>query len=95
MVTISKIGQYVIDKVRERRQELGMSQAELSTELDKTASFISGYETTKTGKHYNIEQLNELAKAFRCSPKYFRTAIVIQNSPNKPSFYLINNVIDI
>ena len=65
---ISKIDQYVIDKVRERRIELGVSQA---VYINVNRGFIGHVENIKRPQKYNITLLNEIAKALNCSIKDF------------------------
>ena len=69
--TITPIEQYVIDRVREYRLEKGMSQRELARLLDLTDGVIGKIETPKERAKYNISQLNEIAKIFKCSIKDF------------------------
>lgn len=71
MGEITRIEQYVIDKVRERRKELGISQVELAQRLNMNESFIAHVETPKRRRKYNINHLNELAKVLDCSPQSF------------------------
>ena len=68
---ISKIDQYVIDKVRERRIELGVSQAVLADYINVKRGFIGHVENIKRPQKYNITLLNEIAKALNCSIKDF------------------------
>ena len=68
---ISKIDQYVIDKVRERRIELGVSQAVLADYINVNRGFIGHVENIKRPQEYNITLLNEIAKALNCSIKDF------------------------
>lgn len=68
---ISKIDQYVIDKVRERRIELGVSQAVLADYINVNRGFIGYVENIKRPQKYNITLLNEIAKALNCSIKDF------------------------
>jgi transcriptional regulator with XRE-family HTH domain len=67
----SPIDLYVINKVRERRLELNVSQAALANELDVSLSFIGKAESNKYPTHYNIKHLNVLAKILECSPQDF------------------------
>ncbi|PWM81671.1 MAG: transcriptional regulator [Clostridium sp.] len=60
---------YVIDKVRKRREELEISQETLSYLLGYSSTFISIRESGS--KKYNLNHLNQLAKALKCSPRYF------------------------
>lgn len=68
---ISKIDQYVIDKVRERRIELGVSQAVLADYINVNRGFIGHVENIKRPQKDNITLLNEIAKALNCSIKDF------------------------
>ncbi|MFB9840856.1 helix-turn-helix domain-containing protein [Mucilaginibacter ginsenosidivorans] len=67
----SEIDNYVINKVRERRIELNMSQAALANELDVSLSFIGKAESGRYATHYNIKHLNLLAIILKCSPQDF------------------------
>lgn len=71
MQVISKIEQYVIDRVKELRLEKGISQAELARLLDVSEGFIGNIESKNYRAKYNIKLLNELAKIFKCSPQDF------------------------
>jgi transcriptional regulator with XRE-family HTH domain len=68
---MTKIEQYVIDRVREKRKEAGLSQIELSQKLNMSDSFVSHVETPNRRAKYNINHLNTLAKVFKCSPREF------------------------
>ena len=65
------IEQYVINSVRERRVELGISQKELAYLLDVSVGFIGNVENPKYRAKYNLNHLNELANILDCSPKDF------------------------
>ena len=70
----SPIQQYIIDRVREKRLAIGMSQEKLSIALDfESQGYISKIESSSGSydDHYNIDHLNEIAKIFKCSPKDF------------------------
>ncbi|MGN7721762.1 helix-turn-helix domain-containing protein [Chitinophaga sp. 22620] len=67
----SKIDQYVINKVKEKRLERNLSQAELAFELNMSVGFIGKVESSKYPSHYNIKHLNQLAKILECSPQDF------------------------
>jgi transcriptional regulator with XRE-family HTH domain len=67
MKPVSKIDRYVIKKVKERRIELGYSQAELSYQLDVSASYIGQVESDKYKTRYSLDRLNELARILKCS----------------------------
>jgi transcriptional regulator with XRE-family HTH domain len=68
---VSKIDQYVITKVREKRLEKGFTQEALADGIGKSAGFIGKIESPKYSAHYNISHLNELAKFLSCSPQDF------------------------
>ena len=67
----SLIEQYVIDQVRNKRKEKGISQRELSAMTTLSIGFIGDVESTKFRAKYNLNHLNEIAKALECSPKDF------------------------
>ncbi|HEY2722731.1 MAG TPA: helix-turn-helix transcriptional regulator [Chitinophagaceae bacterium] len=67
----SKIDQYVVSQVKERRLALKLSQADLAYELDISVGFIGKVESSNYSSHYNIRHLNDLAKILKCSPQDF------------------------
>ena len=67
----TEIDLYVIKKVKERRKELKMSQADLAFKLGVSYGFIGQVESIKYPAKYNINHLDKLASIFNCSPKYF------------------------
>jgi transcriptional regulator with XRE-family HTH domain len=67
----SKIDLYVIDRVKEKRLEKNLSQADLAYELGMSVGFIGKVESTRYATHYNIKHLNDLAKILKCSPQDF------------------------
>ncbi len=67
----TKIELYVINAVKEKRIEAGLSQKELADELDMSLGFIGDVENPKRRAKYNLNHLNELAKIFKCSPRDF------------------------
>ena len=66
MKPVSKIDRYVIAKVKEKRIAIGYSQADLSYELDLSASFVGQVESDHSKSRYNLERLNQLAHIFKC-----------------------------
>jgi transcriptional regulator with XRE-family HTH domain len=68
---LTKIEQYIIDKIKSMRKEHGFSQLELSQKLEMSDSFISHVESTSKRAKYNINHLNKIAELFNCSPKDF------------------------
>lgn len=70
-VELTPIEQYVIDKVREKRKELGLSQRDIAYQIDIDQSFLAAAESPKGRAKYNLNHINQLAKLFKCSPKDF------------------------
>jgi transcriptional regulator with XRE-family HTH domain len=68
---VSAIEQYVIDRVRERRKKLKISQEDLAVDLGYTRGFIGNVENPKYKDKYNLDHLNRIAKILECSPKDF------------------------
>lgn len=71
MGEISKIEQFVIDKVREIRMEAGVSQVKLSVDMELNAKFVGNVESSKTPDKYNLNHLNKIAEILYCSIKDF------------------------
>jgi len=67
----SKIDQYVIDQVKEKRLERNLSQADLAYELEMSVGFIGKVESSKYPTHYNLKHINHLARILKCSPQDF------------------------
>jgi transcriptional regulator with XRE-family HTH domain len=67
----SKIDEFTINKVREKRLAKNISQADLAYELGMSVGFIGKVESAKYPSHYNIKHLNALAKILECSPQDF------------------------
>lgn len=68
------IEQYIIDRVREKREEKELSQEKLAFELGfESQGYISKIESVnpKYDDSYNVNHLNEIAKILGCSPKDF------------------------
>jgi ribosome-binding protein aMBF1 (putative translation factor) len=68
---LSPIEKYIVEKVREKRKALGLSQMALSQKMEMTDTFVSHVEAPSRRAKYNINHLNALAKALECSPKDF------------------------
>ena len=71
MAETSRVEKYVIDRVKEKRIEVGLPQIALSQKLNMSDSFVGHVETPKRRAKYNINHLNALAKLFKCSPRDF------------------------
>nr|WP_294991570.1 helix-turn-helix transcriptional regulator [uncultured Sediminibacterium sp.] len=67
----SKIDWYVISQIRTIRLDKGMSQEELAIHLNLSRGFIGHIESPNFIAKYNLEQLNLIAKLFKCSPRNF------------------------
>ncbi|HTB52673.1 MAG TPA: helix-turn-helix transcriptional regulator [Ferruginibacter sp.] len=67
----SAIELYIIERVKERRIELKLSQADLAFKLGVSYGFIGQVESKKFPAKYNMEHLDRLAFIFKCSPKEF------------------------
>ncbi len=68
------IEQYIIDRVREKREEQGMSQEKLAFKLGfESQGYISKIESVSPNYQdtYNVNHLNEIAKILNCSPRQF------------------------
>ena len=70
-VELTPIEQYVIDRVREMRNERGLSQRDIAYQIDIDQSFLAAVESPKGRAKYNLNHLNDLAKLFKCSIKDF------------------------
>ena len=67
----SKIDLYVVNRVKEKREDKSMSQADLAYELNTSVGFIGQVESPKYPAKYNVRHLNELARILSCSPQDF------------------------
>lgn len=67
----SKIELFVIEKVKERRLELDISQRYLADCMNVSHSFIQQIEDPTIDTAYNLDHLNEIAKILKCSLKNF------------------------
>jgi len=70
-VVKTKIDSFVIERVREKRIENSLSQADLAYELGMSVGFIGKVESKKYDSHYNVRHLNDLARILQCSPQDF------------------------
>jgi transcriptional regulator with XRE-family HTH domain len=67
----TKINIYVIERVKEKRIQNNLSQADLAYELNMSVGFIGKVESKNYSTHYNLDHLNALAKILKCSPQDF------------------------
>lgn len=68
---LTKIEQYVIDRVRDKRNKLGLTQEDLAIKSGYSSGFIATVEAGKRDKKYNLNNLLAFAKAMKCSPRAF------------------------
>jgi len=68
---LEPIDKYIIERVKEKRIERGLSQSQLAFELEVSNGVIGKIESGKYDKKYNVSQLNKLAKILDCSPRDF------------------------
>lgn len=61
----------IVQLVRNKRKALKLSQAKISDVLKVTPGYIGQVEMLSSPSMYSYDQLNELAKFFKCSPKDF------------------------
>ena len=67
----TKFELFVINKIREKRREMRLSQDDIAEILDVTRGFIGQIESPLSPEKYNLNHLNDLAIEFKCSPKDF------------------------
>lgn len=71
----SKVDLFVINKIREKRKELRVSQRGLAAILDCSPSFIGQVESDKFDIKYSVHQVFLIAQFFDCSPADFFPSI--------------------
>ena len=69
--SLDKIERFIITKVKEKREEKGISQSALSLAIGKSTSYVSDVEAQSKTAKYNIKSLNIIAIALGCSIKDF------------------------
>jgi transcriptional regulator with XRE-family HTH domain len=69
--SLDEIERYVITKIKDIREERGISQTSLSLAIGKSTSYISDIEAHSKTAKYNIKSLNLIAIALGCSIKDF------------------------
>ncbi len=63
----SEVDQYLINRVREKRKELGISQRGIAALLECHPSYIGQIESDKFDTKYSVHQLFHLAQLLDCS----------------------------
>ena len=66
---LTPIEQFVIEKVRQIRNQKNISQAELAFAIGVSIGFIGKVESLKYNTKYNLNHLNSIAKALKISPQ--------------------------
>lgn len=69
--SLREIERYIILRVRDIREDQGVTQEQLSLSLGKNITFISQIEARSKKAKYNISHLNDIAKILKCSPRDF------------------------
>ena len=67
----SDIDLFVINRIKEKRKELNVSQRGMAAILDCTAGFIGQVESENSDTKYSVHQLYLIEKDFECSPADF------------------------
>ena len=67
----SDIDLFVINRIREKRKELKVSQRGMAEILGCSAGFIGQVESENSDTKYSVHQLYLIAKDFDCSPADF------------------------
>jgi transcriptional regulator with XRE-family HTH domain len=75
----SEIDIFVINKIREKRKEWGMSQRGLAAILECSVGFVGQVESEKYVTKYSLHQLYIIAQHFGCSPADFFPPIHVEN----------------
>lgn len=66
---ITPIEQFVIEKVRQLRNQKNISQADLAFAIGVSVGFIGKVESLKYNTKYNLNHINNIAKALEISPQ--------------------------
>lgn len=66
---LTEIETFVIEKVKKIRTEKNISQADLASLIDVSIGFIGKVESFKYNTKYNLNHINNIAKALNISPK--------------------------
>ncbi len=66
---LTEIETFVIERVKKIRTEKNISQADLASLMDVSIGFIGKVESFKYNTKYNLNHINNIAKALNISPK--------------------------
>lgn len=75
----SEVDLFVINKIREKRKELKISQRGLAEILGCSDGFIGQVESEKYNIRYSVHQVYTIAKEFECPVSDFFPPINIDN----------------
>ena len=75
----TEIELFVISKAKEKREQAGLSQAELAFKLDVSLGFIGQAESPNHKSKYNLNNINKLAEILNCSPQDFLPKEVLRS----------------
>ena len=67
----TEIDLYVVERTKERREELRLSQIDLAFKQGVSYGFIGQIESINYPAKYSMNHLDKLAAIFKCSPKDF------------------------
>lgn len=67
----SKIEEVIVQNTITLRKKYKKTQRDIANVLNVTAGYIGQVESANSPSMYSYNQLNELAKFFKCSPKDF------------------------
>lgn len=76
----SDIDIYVIERVKEKRKALGISQRVLSEILGRSIGFVGQVETPHCPAKYSVHQLFLLSQEFECSAGEFFPPLDFESS---------------
>lgn len=62
---------YIMNRIREERVRRGLSQNDVADILNVSRGFIGQIESPNFSSKYSLDQINEMAKELKCSPKDF------------------------
>ena len=68
---VSALDLYVIEKIRNKRDDSGMSQDALSVEMGFSEKLVGNIENPSLPAKYNIRQINLAADTLKCNIKDF------------------------
>ena len=71
MRKLTEIEQYVVDRVREKRIQSGLTQAVLSVAMELNPKFVGNVERANTDDKYNINHLKKISEILGCSMRDF------------------------